>query len=509
MSARSEVVFSGNQRLHRVRRGKVKAARGSVSTKSDDESISPLLFALHIPLGVLMYDSSLLEILHPIAVFTLGLYWAIQRNTPIVRSAYVAGYIIGVEVLWRMVEAPVYWESGKYGSAVIMIVAILVRQGLSGIPGLPFLYLILLIPACFFPIFSYNWSIGSNMLSFNMSGPVCLFVSCWFFSNIKFSETQIKKLLLYMAMPLLSVAVATLFFTVTNPYLQFTNESNHATSGGFGPNQVSSVLGLGVFLATAGLVLFKNKTVAGAFFAGLALFFAAQSVLTFSRGGIYAAIGAVAAIAIFQARNLVQAIRRFLPVAAIAAVFVFLLFPSLNDFTGGKLEERFESSDTTSRLEIMDQELRVFMENPVFGVGVGQVLVERYLETQHGVSSHTEFTRLISEHGSLGVLAILCLLTASILAIRNQPTGTGKALAAGCMVWAGLCMTNTGMRIAAPAFVWGLSFAVVMGSTNHSRQLLRRTKEKLYRGPVLENASLAGEPGADSRSQGPPQDVNG
>lgn len=463
MSARTELIVNADPSTRTPPRARLLDARDKLFSKAEKESSLLLLFVLHVPLGVLMYNSSAVQIAHPLAITGLGLYWALQAKEPISRVAYVVAYLIGVEVLWRMAGAPIYWEFGKYGSALIMIAALL-RRGLVGIPGFPLLYLLLLIPACYITFAVNPWQLTRDRLSFNMSGPICLFACCWFFSQIKLTESQLRRLLLYIAVPLVSAGIATLFFTLTNPNLEFTNESNPLTSGGFGPNQVSAMLGLGVFLAASALLLFKNDTKTTILLGVLALFFAAQSVLTFSRGGIYGAVGALSAVALFQARDFGQLLRRSLPVLVVAGVFIFLVFPGLNEFTGGKLEERFDSSDTTNRVSIMEMEMQVFLENPVLGAGVGEAIDERYQMSQHFAASHTEFTRLMSEHGLLGGLAIVFLIAASISNLRKQTTRSGKAIVAGAIVWSGLFMTNAGMRLAAPAFLWGLSFVLVVGA---------------------------------------------
>lgn len=481
MSARTEIILHQNRVLPLAGKVRRKNIHGKIVT---DRGIGgPILFLLilHIPLGVLMYNFGALGIVHPTAVFALGLYFAIQRSEPLERVAYVVAYIIGVEVLLRMAGAPVYWEFGKYASAALMIIA-LARRGLFQIPGPALLYLLLLLPACLVTIMVSDWQVGRGRLSFNMSGPICLFVSCWFFSQIKLTPGQLRKLFLLIAVPLVSVAVATLFFTVSSPYLEFTNESNRMTSGGFGPNQVSSMLGLGAFLATASFILFKNDVRTSILLGVLTLLFAAQSVLTFSRGGMYAAIGALVFLVIFQAGNFRQLLGRFVPVLAVAAIFLFIIFPALNDFTGGKLEERFESSDTTNRLDIMALELQIFAENPLFGAGVGEAIDERYDMSRHFSASHTEFTRLLSEHGTLGMLAILSLIAATVQNLRKQSFGLGRALVVGSVIWSGLFMANSGMRLAAPAFMWGLSFAMIINSIHPrlgSSRRLQRVRSRL------------------------------
>ena len=146
MSARTEAIVNASPRLQSPRGARWRTARDKLFSNAEKESSLLLLFVLHVPLGVLMYNSSAVQIAHPLAITGLGLYWALQAKEPISRVAYVVAYLIGSEVLWRMTGSPIYWEFGKYGSSAIMIAA-LFRSGLVGVPGFPVLYLLLLIPA--------------------------------------------------------------------------------------------------------------------------------------------------------------------------------------------------------------------------------------------------------------------------------------------------------------------------------------------------------------------------
>lgn len=433
----------------------------------------PILLA-HIPLGLALYSSSALAFLHPLSVFALGLYWAMQKKAPIERVAYTVAYMVASEVLWRMANAPIFWETAKYGTTVIMIVA-LISRGLTKIPKLPLVYLFLLIPACALTFILEDWVEFRDKLSFNMSGPICLFASCCFFSQIRFSGPQIKKLTLIMMAPITSIAITTLFYTVASPDIQFTNESNLITSGGFGPNQVSAVLGLGVFVAVLAFLSFRNNFGMIVLLGGLTLLFAVQSMLTFSRGGIYTAAGALLLVTLFQARQLGEFVKRFIPVIIIAAIFFVLIFPSLDAFTGGKLEERFESTDTTNRFDLVTQDLEVFSANPILGAGVGRSANERWVISHHYALNHTEFTRLLSEHGLLGIFAILLIGLATYFNLKRQNRGMEMAFVAGTIGWSCLYMMTAGMRIAAPAFMCGLSFVTILGSTSLNSSILRKS----------------------------------
>lgn len=437
------------------------------------EKESNLLFFLtflHLPVGIFLYASGSLGLLHQVVVFSLGLYWAVSTKVKLDRIAYLITYLIGCEILWRMAQTSVFWEIGKYSASFIMIVA-LIRRGHYMPPALPTVFVLLLIPACAITLLSNDLSIAREKISFNLSGPFFLFISCWFFSYLKLVNLQIRKLFIVLLIPLLTVAFTTLLYTVTTEEISFSTESNFATSGGFGPNQVSSMLGLGVFIGMTCYLMYQNDLKFKFYFALGALFLAAQSVLTFSRGGIYNALGAIVILVLFQMQNINETAKRILPFVLVFVVFFALVFPFLNDFTGGKLSERFEDTETTGRLDIIESDFQILAENPIWGVGLGNAMEYREKYLGRIKSSHTEFSRLISEHGFFGILAILLLISIAGYNFLRQDSVFGRALIAGTVVWCCLFMLNAGMRLAAPSFLWGLSCVNIVGT-----QLERKRK---------------------------------
>lgn len=443
--------------------------------------VAALVSIAHLPLGLVLYNAGPLAIIHPVIVFVFGLYLAVKRQVVLGNVVLVAGYIVGAEVLWRMAGIPIYWESGKYMSAAIMIIALLRRRRFR-IPPVPVVYFVLLLPSCLLTIAGYDLSRGFPIISFTMSGPFLLLVSCWFFHNARLSPVEFKRLLMVIMLPLLSVALTTLFYTVSNEDLQFTGESNLATSGGFGPNQVSSMLGLGVFLSLAGLILFEKRPRFSIYFAVSALFMAALSVMTFSRGGIYNAIGAVLILILFQTRNVSTGLKRMTPLLILATIFVLVIFPYLNSFTGGALEERFEDTGTTNRWEIIEADIQVFLEDPLFGVGAGASREGRKRFLEFGAVSHTEFSRLLSEHGIFGLAALAAIAFLVFTNLRRPNSTPGKAFIAGAIAWSFFFMMNAGMRLAAPSFMLGLAF-VTIGSvrTNFPPGAIKRNIQSLRR----------------------------
>jgi hypothetical protein len=439
----------------------IERLRGLQSRTSREFRLTLLFSLAHLPLGVLLYNAGPFALLHPMAVFSVGIAWAFQKRTKLDRIALVVGYLIGAEVLWRMAKIPVPWEFGKYGSAAIIFIALMNRRPFK-VPHLPLVYFLVLIPACIFPIIELNLSDARQHISFTLSGPLLLGMSCWFFANVKTTPLRLRRLIFAILVPLLSVACATLFYTVTAEDLYFNTESNFATSGGFGPNQVSTMLGLGVFIAACCLINFKLDAKFKIFLGIAAVFFAAQSVLTFSRGGIYSAVGASLALVFFHFRNLGEGVKRMLPILALAAVFFWFVFPALDDFTGGKLQERFEDTGTSNRVEIAQSDFDLFFEYPIFGVGVGLADEYRRRLYGYGAGSHTEFSRLISEHGIFGIAALISLSAMAIVNFKRQQSTFGRALVVGLSVWCVLFMINAGMRLAAPSYLWGMTFMTIV-----------------------------------------------
>jgi hypothetical protein len=423
------------------------------------------LTLIHLLLGIAIYNAGAFAILHPIAAFVVALSWAFRKEVPMGWVALAMGYIVGSEVLWRMAQVPVFWEFGKYSCVVIITVAIIRRANIQ-IPLLPLIYFTALIPGTILALMALDWIEAKAVLSSNLSGPLALAVSCFFFANTKLSLLELRRLCIAIVLPIISVACVTLFFTASVENIRFNQESNFATSGGFGPNQVSAMLGLGAFLSLLCLIVFRNRTRDKVYFAVAALLCAAQSVMTFSRGGIYNALVAIVVVFLWEFRRPTKAWTRLAPVVLAGVFFVLLIFPALNNFTGGSLQERFEDTGTSKREDLAEADLQIFYENPLLGVGVGMAYDYRERFLGYKGMTHTEFARLLSEHGLFGVLALLSLIAMTVLNIHRQQSLVGRAVIIGAAAWCVLFMMNTGMRLAAPSFVWGLTFATVITSTS-------------------------------------------
>jgi hypothetical protein len=448
----------------------------------------PIAFCLvHIPLAVLVNRIHALSAIHAVAVFAVGMWWALTAPHQPLRVAYVAAYITGAEVLWRMTHAPVFWEFGKYSIVAIFLVAIL-RSGRMKGPGLMLAYFALLLPSIWVLVMRTGISSGRGYISFNLSGPLAMMVAAWFFSRQKLSVEQVKRIFLAGAAPIIGIGAITLFAISSATNVNFGTGSNLVSSGGFGPNQVSAALGLGALFALMFVLLGNTNNMLKFVMLGAMSFMAVQSALTFSRGGMYNTAGAVAFASIYLLRD--PRTRRTLLVVAVL-VFVFgsyVILPRLEDLTGGTLTTRFSSTNSTNRIEIISDDLYLFQAFPILGVGPGG-------SKKYGTSTaHTEFARLLAEHGTLGLVALLLLLLAAASSIRQARTIKGKAIAVCLIGWSFLYMLNAAMRLAAPAFVFGLAFATVLPERMLSpKAMLTLLRLKLQQRAVFQRPLAAGQ----------------
>jgi hypothetical protein len=397
-----------------------------------------------------MRQSPQIATLHALLTVCVGLWFVLFGREPI-QVAYVAAYLAGAEVLWRMTGAQVFWEYGKYATIGLLLLSIFTTRH-SNRSALPFIYMALLVPSTVLTIFDLSPDLARHQISFNLSGPLALAVCAWFFSGVRLSRAQLRTMLHSAIGPIVGIASVTLFVILTTTSLTFTDDSNIVSSGGFGPNQVSSVLGLGALLAFISVLDNPDWKARGLLF-GVMVFLAVQSALTFSRGGLYNAVGGILVASLFLLRDARSRIRLLLVAGLLLFVGNSFILPALNEVTGGALLHRFQDTDLTHRDEIALHELGVWAQYPFFGIGPGQAY------TSGIPPAHTEFTRLLAEHGMLGFAAMLLLIGVAVRNIRRANTIKSKALVASLLAWGFLFMLNAAMRVVAPSFIIGLTFA--------------------------------------------------
>lgn len=411
-----------------------------------------LFFLFQGGLALAIHQIPAISTFHAYATMAAGLFFLAADDKPD-RLIYWMGYVAGSELLWRGTGANVFWETGKFAIIAISLLGCFKNFGkysmnISLVP-----YFMLLIPSVFLmPSFS------RETITFALAGPLAIVTASMFFSRCEINIPQMKNLLLTILASVLTFAFLALIGIINADVIEFSGASNLFTSANTGPNQVSSVLSLGAFAAFIYALLEKEHKFLRFLVIALGIGLLVQITLTFSRGGLYTLLGAIAVGGLFFMRD--QKSRRSYLVVVILSflVFYFLLFPALDQWTSGTLGARLADTDPTGRLEIIRSDLEVFWENPAFGIGLGQSNLEhaRYFRVSN---SHTEYSRMLAEHGVFGLVSLLILAVVLGKRFFQKDEPINKAVMAACMAWGLLFMAHSATRLVAPSLLIGIAFA--------------------------------------------------
>ena len=424
------------------------------------------LLLLHVLIGFVIYLQRSIGMLYFLVVI-LYFLWQIIMSPENKKTQYIllgCAYIVGGEVFLRMTKGYLFYETGKYIVTLFMLMGIFYK-GVSGKAYPYFLYLILLVPAIIVAsvTLSFDAKFRTNV-TFVLSGPVCLGIGTLFCYDRKMSHQELLQILLYLLLPIISMTVYLYFF---NPSIKDTissTASNPATSGGFGPNQVSTALGMGMFVMVVRIYLqspnIRLKILNILIFAAISF----RAIITFSRGGVFTAIivilsflGILFIKSNYKIKN--QIIGSSI-VFLLAIIFTWLIGSAQ---TGGLLDKRYSNEDalgrekgdvTTGRGALFMEEMDGFLQNPLLGIGASRTKNIRVIETGEQLPTHNEIGRLLGEHGLFGII-ILLILIIKPLAYRSTNRNSYYFYAFYFFWFA--TINHSAMRIAAPALFYSLS----------------------------------------------------
>ena len=449
-------------------------------TTSHSLALLLAFLGFHVVLGLSMKELPILATVHAWLSFIVALYWAASEKAP-GKVVLAVCYLAGAEVLWRMTGAAILWEFGKYSVCAVLLVWVL-RHFPRRVNGLALVYFGLLLPSTLLTIQAgLGLSQLRQVLSFNLSGPFSLALCTFCFYGLRLSYFEAAKALLAILGPVIGAAAICLSGTASlGADYEFGDQSNFDTSGGFGPNQVSSVLGLGMLVVFLWMQRQQRMSFRWWLAVALILFFAAQASLTFSRTGIWIGVLTIGVASLFIIRRAGKGAIWLISALLILASCYLALFGSLNTFTGGKLSDRYSEKmllekGFTGRGDIAEGDLLLALHNPLFGVGPGMASFER--SNHRGIAAHTEFTRLMAEHGLTGLLALGAILMMAASKLKAASSTWQQAWTASFIVYSLLFMMVTGMRLAVPSLAMGLAMARLTGADagdpNHRIQAKR------------------------------------
>lgn len=400
-----------------------------------------------------------LATLHAVACVLLGVAVAVFR--PPRDIAYVVAYMTGSEVLWRMARADVFHELAKYAVALVLMIGLArIRARRNRLIVLA--YFALLLPSVLLTVFAPDID-AREQISFNLSGPFSLMLCVWFFSSLRLTAADVRAVFFSVIGPLLSISTLVYLSTGAAKELVFKSDSNHATSGGFGPNQVSAVLGLGVLFVLLMLLDGKMRWRARPLLMGLLVLFGVQSALTFSRGGLALAFASALAAMAYLVRDQRRRVTLIVLCGLGFAVANYIIVPRLESFTGGEIADRYSDTSSTGRVKLAGYDLEIFEDHPVFGVGPGRAIALRR-EMGRLAAAHTEYTRMLAEHGVFGALSMVMLFVLIWRTFRRARTLESRALVVAMLSWFALFFAIYGTRLVAPSFIFGMACTISTSS---------------------------------------------
>ncbi|NRT15154.1 hypothetical protein HNP99_001501 [Flavobacterium sp. 28A] len=431
-------------------------------TKEEINYLKLILF--HVGIGFLIYLFPFTSKIYGYSIFIFGTYYVIKSQNSNNEVLIVAAYLVGSEVFLRMTGGNPLYEITKYGVVFYILIGMYYSGFSKG--AFPYwIFLLLLIPGVIMATYSLNYDSDiRKTIAFNISGPVCLGIASLYTFRRKIALEKMNDILLSMGLPIVSCMVYLTFYTPNVRDVITSTQSNFETSGGFGPNQVATFLGLGMFIFFSRIILESKTKIMVAINLILALNITYRGMVTFSRGGMITGFLMILLLLVFLYFKTNGGGKVKLGSIMVLITVALLSAWSYTSFqTDGLINKRYANQDAagrakesqfTGREDIAQNEINTFYKNPLLGVGTGVAAELRERETGMKVLSHDEITRMLAEHGMLGILALAILfLTPLFLYFENK---FNMYLLCFVAFWF-LTINHAAMRTAVPAFVYSLS----------------------------------------------------
>lgn len=423
------------------------------------------LVLIHIFIGVIIYYTPIFVAqIYGYSILFVGIFIMITSQNKNNEVLHICAYIIGSEVFLRMTYGSPNHEFAKY-SLVFFLVMGIVYSGFSKFSLIYWVFLILLVPGIMIAneVIDYNVDFRKKIM-FNISGPVSLGVASIYTYGKRMSINQMGNLLLLLGLPIISTA------TYVNLYAPSIKESltgtgsNEMLSGGFGPNQVATVFGLGMFIFFTRMILYSRTKFMFIINSAIAFYISYRGFLTFSRGGMMTGFGMIVVFILFMYINSkykgkVKLNYLLIIITAVMSItWIYTSFQTdglINKRYAGQNAQGIEKKDKLSgRAELASDEIEMFLDYPFFGIGVGKGTELRSEKNGFLTASHDEITRMLAEHGSLGILGLMILFFTPVFYFLGNKENI--YLFCFLMFWL-LTINHAAMRTAAPSFIYALS----------------------------------------------------
>lgn len=421
---------------------------------------------LSIPQLIILVAAGALSVQLPILVSVVWLiiiasavYSVIINDSRWIWYGFAASPIM--EVWARMSRAPLLpHEIGKYYLILLLVLLFIqhIRYGGSKAMYHTGGYILLaLLPSTLIGIGTFDFE-GWVL---NVFGILLLALMLVFSARERWNIEKYCRVIQFGIMPVIPVLM---YLTIKTPdfdKIDFTLSSNFKTSGAFGSNQVSTVLGVGMIFTMLLMVLRRplfNFRWLNFLLMAVLLY---RGFLTFSRGGILTTLVCLVVAIGPAAFTSLKSFLRFTVLLSLFIGFGLVIFVKVNEMTNNQLLLRYKGETigtltgsktrslntiTSGRTQIASTDIDMFKDHPLFGVGPG---MSKDLRPSYGfaaIASHTEYTRLLSEHGLGGLITVILLLAFPVWWLRRQKYMVWRVAIASIFLFAVLTSLHSAMR---------------------------------------------------------------
>ncbi len=421
------------------------------------------LVLIHAIFGLGIFIAPFLSKIYALLIPIIGLSIVIKNQNKNNEVIFVSAYVVGVEVFLRMTGGNFNNEYVKFLVIFFMIIGMF-YSNFSIRSFLYIVFLFLLIPGILVATSVENLDFDfKKAIIFNLSGLFCLAIASIYMFKKKLLFSELQNVLVAIGLPIISTVVYLFLYNPSVRDVVTGTQSNFETSGGFGPNQVSTILGLGMFIFFSQLVLFSKSKKEIIINTVLLVFVSYRAIATFSRGGVITGVVMILflLLTLFSLSN-DHGKKKITLVFLLAGALGIGIWTYTSLQTYGLIEKRYANKDARGREKkdrlggreaVIDTDLKLFLENPITGIGVGMGKENRKETLGQAVAAHNEISRLLSEHGLFGIFSFLILLFVPFaLFINNRQHIYFFSF---FLFWL-LTINHAALRIAAPAFVYAL-----------------------------------------------------
>ncbi|MBT3384091.1 MAG: hypothetical protein HN778_08020 [Prolixibacteraceae bacterium] len=356
-------------------------------------------------------------------LFLSGVKLFSKKESFFIKISYLIFYLTSFEILARMSKTSPYipYELGKYLMFILLITGIFAgyKKGKTG-----WFILILLIPGI---VTGYLAGTPLKGFIFNVLGTLNIALAIIYFKDQVIQQKEFIAFLRLVIYPIISALAFSIIKTPKYEEIEYSLNASFATTGGFGSNQVATAFGTILFLLFLFIMFrwdFSQKRWMDIF---LLLIFTFQGLLSFSRGGILGGLMGITVV-LYLNRNISNQAghninqKKILIYLIPVILLLYGSFQLANRITNGMLLQRYSGETTgtlsgtreknlniitSNRSNIVLEDFKIFIEYPLWGVGVGQS--SKHRNTTKGQLPHVEFSRLMSEHGLAGLISFLIL----------------------------------------------------------------------------------------------------